>query len=91
MSELNQIKFYQNVLKKILNIVNKNDVMEKELENPVTKLDCNKTDYYNNIFSQIRAACIISDEEIISLNEFNIPPNELIESVERGELDISTL
>lgn len=90
-SKLKQQIFYEKVLKKIFNIVKNNKDNKEKLENPEMKLDCEATEHYNNIFSQIRVACLVSNSEIFPSNIFDIKPNKLKEQVENGELNINTL
>ena len=90
-SKLKQKIFYEKVLKKIFNIVKNNKDNKEKIENPEMKLDCEGTEYYNNIFSQIRVACLVSKHETFPSNIFDINPNELKEQVENGELNINTL
>ena len=54
--ELQQQIFYEKVLNKIFNIVENikdNKDNKGQLENPKTKLNCEATEHYNNIFSSI--------------------------------------
>ena len=87
-SKLKQLIFYEKILKKIINIVEDKGNKEK-LQHPKIKLDCEKTDYYHNIFSVIKTACLINNKEMFPSDMLNIEPNKLKESVENGVLDIS--
>jgi len=87
-SKLKQLIFYEKILKKIINIVKDKDNKEK-LEHPKEKLECNQTDYYYNIFSEIKTACLINNKEMFPSDMLNIKPNKLKESVENGVLDIN--
>ena len=87
-SKLKQLIFYEKILKKIINIVKDKDNKEK-LEHPKIKLDCETTDYYYNIFSEIKTACLINNKEMFPSDMLNIKPNKLKESVENGVLDIN--
>ena len=77
-SKLKQQIFYEKVLKKIFNIIDpsRNNIKEK-LENPEMKLDCEATEHYNNIFSQIRVACLVSKRETFPSGILDINPNDL--------------
>ena len=89
--ELQQLIFYEKVLKQIFNIVNNKVTKDnkEKLENPNDKLHCEATEYYNNIFSSIKTACLINNKEIFRSDMLNIEPNKLKKSVEKGVLDIS--
>ena len=71
--ELQQLIFYEKVLNKIFNIKDN----KGQLENPKTKLNCEVTEHYNNIFSSIKTACLINNKEIFPSDMLNIEPNEL--------------
>ena len=85
-SKLKQLIFYEKILKKIFNI-DKDE--NEEISNHKIKLECNQTDYYYNIFSEIKTACLINDDERFQFKDLEIKPNKLKESVENGVLDIS--
>ena len=89
--ELQQLIFYEKILKKIINIVNgtNNKDENEEISNPKIKLNCNQTDYYHNIFSEIKTACLINDDETFQFKDLEIKPNKLKELVENSVLDIS--
>ena len=90
-SKLKQLIFYEKILNKIFNIVEgiNNKDQKEEILNPKIKLECNQTDYYYNIFSEIKTACLINKDEAFPSDILNIEPNKLKESVEKGVLDIS--
>ena len=89
--ELQQLIFYEKILNKIFNIVEgiNNKDQKEEILNPKEKLECTQTDYYYNIFSEIKTACLINKDEAFPSDMLNIEPNKLKESVENGVLDIS--
>lgn len=80
--ELQQLIFYEKILKKIINIVkgtnnNNNKDKTEEILNPKEKLDCEPTNYYYNIFSEIKTACLINKDEAFPSTMLNIEPNDL--------------
>ena len=89
--ELQQLIFYEKVLKKIFNIVKSKVTKDnkEKLKHPNKKLNCQQTDYYNNIFSSIKTACLISNGETFPSGILDINPNELKKSVDEGVLNMS--
>ena len=78
-SKLKQLIFYEKILNKIFNIVEdiNNKDQTEEILNPKEKLDCEPTDNYYNIFSEIKTACLINKEEVFPSTMLNIQPNDL--------------
>ena len=94
MSDEEQIKhleqhiFYHRVIKKIINFVN-GQSEEIKLENPKVKIECKETNNFNNLFSEIKSACLINKDETFLSEDLEINPNQFNDSVENGVLDIS--